>query len=46
MAFFEWDKSLDVEVELMNQQHQTLIGMMEALYQKNEAGASKHYSGQ
>ncbi len=41
MAFFEWDKSLDVEVELMNQQHQTLIGMMEALYQKNEAGASK-----
>lgn len=41
MAFFEWDKSLDVEVELMNQEHQTLIGLMEALYQKNEAGASK-----
>lgn len=41
MAYFEWDKSLDVGVEEMNQQHKTLIGLMDAVYQKNESGAPK-----
>lgn len=40
-SFFEWDKSLDVGVDEMNHQHQTLIGLMEALYQKNAQGATK-----
>jgi hemerythrin-like metal-binding protein len=41
MAYFEWDKALDVGVEEMNQQHKTLIGLMDVVYQKNESGASK-----
>jgi hemerythrin-like metal-binding protein len=41
MAFFEWDKSLDVGVAEMNQQHQALISLMETLYQQNLAGIPK-----
>jgi hemerythrin-like metal-binding protein len=41
MAFFEWDSALDVGVAEMNEQHKTLIGLMEVLYQKNVAHHSK-----
>lgn len=41
MAFFEWDNSLDVGVEAMNEQHKTLISLMETLHEKNVAGAPK-----
>lgn len=40
-SFFIWDVSLDVGVEEMNHQHKTLISLMDALYQRNVAGASK-----
>ncbi len=38
MAFFEWDASLDVNVNEMNEQHKTLIGLMQVLYDKSESG--------
>lgn len=41
MAFFEWDSALDVGVAEMNEQHKMLIGLMEALYQKNLASHPK-----
>lgn len=41
MAFFEWDSALDVGVAEMNEQHKTLISLMEVLYQKNLASHSK-----
>ena len=41
MSYFVWDKSLDVSVQAMNEQHQVLIGMMNALYDKNQAGTAK-----
>lgn len=41
MAFFEWDSSLDVGVEAMNQQHRELIGLMDVVYSKNREGVSK-----
>lgn len=41
MAFFQWDKELDVGVEAMNAQHQKLIGLMEEIYQLNSQGAPK-----
>jgi hemerythrin-like metal-binding protein len=41
MSFFEWDKSLDVSVEEMNEQHRTLIGFINAVFEKNFAGAPK-----
>lgn len=41
MVFFEWDNALDVGVAEMNEQHKTLIGLMEVLYQKNLASHSK-----
>jgi hemerythrin-like metal-binding protein len=41
MAFFEWDSALDVGVAEMNEQHKTLINLMEVLYQKNLASHSK-----
>lgn len=41
MANFQWDASLDVGVEAMNQEHKILVGLMNSLYQKNQAGASK-----
>ena len=40
-SFFTWDVSLDVGVEEMNHQHQILISLMDALYQRNTAGAPK-----
>jgi hemerythrin len=41
MANFIWDTSLDVGVEAMNEEHKILIGLMNSLYEKNAAGASK-----
>ncbi|MDD2815657.1 MAG: hypothetical protein PHP00_07960 [Thiotrichaceae bacterium] len=41
MAFFEWDQSLDVGVEAMNQQHRILIRLMDAIYNKNNEEAGK-----
>ncbi len=41
MSFFEWDKSLDVSVEEMNEQHRTLIGFINAVFEKDSAGAPK-----
>ncbi len=41
MAFFEWDSALDVGVAEMNEQHKTLINLMEVLYQKNLESHSK-----
>jgi hemerythrin len=41
MCFFEWDSSLDVNVEEMNDQHRKLIDKMEILYQKNLKGVPK-----
>ncbi len=41
MVFFEWDASLDVNVDEMNNQHKTLVGLMDVLYKKNTAGAPK-----
>lgn len=41
MVFFEWDASLDVNVEEMNNQHKTLVGLMDVLYKKNLSGATK-----
>lgn len=41
MSFFEWDESLDVNVDSMNAQHKNLVNLMDALYTKNLAGVSK-----
>jgi len=41
MSFFEWDSSLDVNVEEMNEQHRKLIGLMNDLHQKSEQGEAK-----
>jgi hemerythrin len=41
MAFFEWDQSLDVGVEAMNQQHRILIRLMDAIYNKNSENVGK-----
>ncbi|MEN9461309.1 MAG: hypothetical protein RIS84_1329 [Pseudomonadota bacterium] len=41
MAFFEWDHSLDVGVEVMNQQHRILIRLMDTIYDKNTENAGK-----
>jgi hemerythrin-like metal-binding protein len=41
MAFFEWDESLDVGIESMNQQHHILIDLMDDVYTKNCANVSK-----
>ena len=35
MSFFEWDMSLDVGVDQMNDQHKTLISLMDELNKKN-----------
>lgn len=41
MAFFEWDQALDVGVEAMNQQHRTLIKLMDTVYRKNHESVGK-----
>lgn len=41
MSFFEWDKSLDVGVDSMNEQHKKLITLMDVVYQKNLTDSSK-----
>ena len=38
MSFFEWDSSLDVGVDELNDQHKELIARMETVYQTNESG--------
>jgi hemerythrin len=39
--YFQWDSSLDVGVEAMNNEHKILISLMNDLYEKNAAGANK-----
>lgn len=41
MTYFEWDTSLDVNVQAMNEQHKTLIDLMNDLHTKNESGRDK-----
>lgn len=41
MTYFEWDTSLDVNVQAMNDQHKKLIDLMNELQEKNEAGRGK-----
>jgi hemerythrin len=42
MAYFQWDNSLDVGIDAMNEEHKVLIGLMNALYEKNTQGADKN----
>jgi hemerythrin-like metal-binding protein len=39
MGFFNWDTTLDVGVDAMNDQHQLLIGLMNRLHDRHTAGA-------
>ncbi len=41
MPFFNWDQSLDVGVDQMNEQHKKLVGLMDILSQNSLAGVSK-----
>lgn len=41
MPFLEWNDSLDVKVEAMNNEHKELIRLMNELYDKVEAKANK-----
>jgi hemerythrin len=41
MAFYEWTERLDVHVPAMNSEHKELIRLMNELFDKNEAGATR-----
>jgi len=41
MVLLQWDESLDVAVEPMNEQHRVLIDLMNTVYAKNSANAAK-----
>lgn len=41
MPFFEWSDELDTNVDSMNKEHQTLINLMNKLYDLNSSDAPK-----
>jgi hemerythrin len=41
MSYYSWTSDLDVNVDIMNNQHKKLIRIMEELYQLNERQANK-----
>jgi len=41
MGYYQWDASLDIGVEAMNEEHKVLIGHMNTVYDKNMAKVPK-----
>ena len=45
MSYYQWDASLDIGVEAMNEEHKVLIEHMNAVYDQNAAQVSKEELG-